>query len=70
MADRTYPRPDVPLDDLLDALYEAGVDQGVVGTGYPAMIGISISGATDEEIDDIWRRAMVNLRGEVPDTYA
>ncbi len=28
------------LDDLVDALFEAGLDDAVVGTGTPGMIGI------------------------------
>jgi len=57
MVDRIYPRPSVDLDALLDALCEAGVDKGTVGTGNPAMIGISMHGATSDEIDTIWDRA-------------
>ena len=36
MADRTYPRPAIDLDALLDALAEAGADRSIVGTGHPA----------------------------------
>lgn len=62
MTDRTYPRPaDIDLDMILDALYEAGADQGIVGTGNPDAIGISITDATAEEIDAIWYRAMDRL---------
>jgi hypothetical protein len=60
MTDRTYPRPAVSEDALLDALYEAGADRGTVGTGNPNMIGISIDGATEAEIDAIWKRAAIN----------
>ena len=61
MTDRTYPRPAGNLDALLDALHEAGADAGVVGTGNPDLIGISVEGATAEEIDAIWERAMRGL---------
>jgi hypothetical protein len=62
MTERTYPRPAVDLDELLDALHDAGADAGTVGTGNPNMIAISIEGATDAEIDAIWDQAMLSLR--------
>lgn len=46
---------------VLDALYEAGADQGIVGTGNPDAIGISIVGASAQEIDAMWYRAMGRL---------
>lgn len=61
MTERTYSRPAVDLDVLLDALFEAGAEAGTVGTGNPNWIGISIAGATAEEIDAIWERAMREL---------
>ncbi len=64
MTDRTYPRPAVELDALIDALYEAGANSGTVGTGNPDMIEISIEGAPAEEIDAIWEKA--TARNEWP----
>lgn len=61
MTDKTYPRPAVDLDALLDALHEAGADAGTVGTGNPDLIGLSIPGATEAELDAIWERAMLAL---------
>ena len=58
MTDCIYPRPtDVDLDTLLDALYGAGADGAIVGTGNPETIAISIDGASTQEIDTIWSRA-------------
>ncbi|MCZ4366633.1 hypothetical protein [Sulfitobacter dubius] len=61
MTDRTYPRPAIELDALLDALFEAGADTGTVGIGNPDLIGLSIDGATEAELDAIWERAMRGL---------
>jgi len=61
MTARTYPRPAVDLDALMDALFEAGADTGTVGIGNPDMIGISLEGASAKEIDAIWERAMRGL---------
>lgn len=62
MTDRTYPRPaDINLDTLLDALHAAGADRGIVGTGNPDAIGISITGASAQEIDAIWSHALGRL---------
>lgn len=67
VADRSYPRPAVPLDELLDALYDVGADRGMVGTGSPDRIGISVPGATDAEIDTLWQRAMLKIGREAND---
>ena len=61
MTDRTYPRPAVDLDALLDALYEAGADAGTIGIGNPDMIGLSIEGASEADLDAIWERAMLAI---------
>lgn len=62
MTDRIFPRPSgVDLDTLLDALYAAGADRGIVGTGNPDTIGISIDGASIQEIDAIWYQALGRL---------
>jgi hypothetical protein len=61
MADSTYPRPAGDEGALVDALCEAGADAGIIGTGKPDMIGLSIDGATAEEIDAIWARATREL---------
>ncbi|UWR31465.1 hypothetical protein K3758_08180 [Sulfitobacter sp. W002] len=61
MTDRTYPRPAVELDALLDAIIEAGADTGTAGIGNPDIIVISLEGANAEEIDAIWEKAMRGL---------
>lgn len=66
MTDRIYFRPDISLEVLLDALHEAGADRGLVGTGDSSVIAISISDASDLEIDDIWNRALGRLGFEKP----
>ncbi len=58
MTDRAYPRPAIDLDALLDALADAGADRGIVGTGHPDTIGISIENATPAEIDAIYASAL------------
>jgi len=65
MTDRTYPRPAVDLDALLDALHEAGADAGTIGTGNPDLVGLSIDGATEAELDAIWERAMLALLARI-----
>jgi|GEM_PF-2743940 len=62
MTDRIYPRPaGVDLDTLLDALYAGAADRGIVGTGNPDTIGISITDAPAREIDAIWYQVLGRL---------
>ncbi len=58
MIDRTYTRPATDLDALLDALAEARADRGIVGTGHPDTIGISIKSATPTWIDANYETAL------------
>ncbi|GGL82103.1 hypothetical protein GCM10011534_00160 [Pseudooceanicola nanhaiensis] len=67
VADRSYPRPEITLDELLDALYDVGADRGIVGTGSPNRIGISMPGASDAEVDAVWQRAMLKIGREAND---
>ena len=62
MTTKTYRRPaGVAEEALLDALFVAGAAAGIIGTGNPDMIGLSIEGTSDTELDEIWRRTMLAL---------
>lgn len=60
MTTKTYPRPaGVSEAALLDALFEAGADSAAIGIGNTDMIGLSIEGASEDDLDAIWERAML-----------
>ena len=62
MTTKTDPRPEgVTEEALLDALFMAGAAAGIIGTGNPDVIGLSIEGTSELDLDAIWRCAMLAL---------
>ncbi|WP_068306569.1 hypothetical protein [Pararhodobacter sp. CCB-MM2] len=48
------------LFDMAVAIIDQANDRGI-GTGNPDVIGLSIEGTSELDLDEIWRRAMLAL---------
>lgn len=53
-------------ENFLDALYEAGCDDAIVGTGIPGSIALNFS-RTAKSAENAIRRAVNDVRNAVPD---
>lgn len=62
----TLARPDADPEHFLDALYEAGCDDALVGTGRVGMIGLDFVRAADSA-DRALRSAMKDVHKAIPD---